>query len=775
LRRIRTAVVDACGDLAELDWADADEWRVLVTHGSVPRVYMVLASPGDAGPATVELTLRRAAERAREEAEYRRARSPAVEPQPLRISVVIPTHRRPEVLVGLLASVTDLDPAPDEVIVVDNDPGPSDCRALVDAVDFKYIREDRRGLNVARRTGLAAASGDVVVFTDDDCIVSPGWLAALPEVFADPLVAVAAGPGFAFELDTGAQLRREEEAGFGKGLAPRRFDWRRRPPSNAGAVGSGNSMALRRELALALEVFPPELDAGTRAPAAGDLFAIFRLLAAGFDAVYEPRMVFWHRHPAGGLRATIRNYGHGAGAFYTKLLVEERELPVLGVWWWFVRRWWESVLDVQSGLTDAGRLRVRWCYLKASLMGPVAWRRALSDLDDQRRRVLEASRAAGKAPPPGAADRRLATLAAWREAVRGAAADLGAGAHPPSGAHPPIAVATADWIASGPRVLSPSARAALVPLLDALEWLRFRGAWASLATRARGESGLVDPNARVVRADWRAAAHAAAGRPGRATPARDASAVVVLGPAHGDAERVAARAAGYDVVDAGGAGDPVSHWSAIADAVAASDADVVALPLTGTRVGEPWLGELVAALEGSRVAAVAGAGLSDVDPPSVLGLFARGGTRVRYSGAGSPPQFVALRRDLYETVGGIDPQMAELGWMAPVLDYLERALDAGLTVGRLDSYGVWPAGCHRPARSVAEWHRTRARGALHANHALELGGLRGLHSFAFRGVLPLLRFRRPDRFGRKSLRHTVGSLTAFFLGAASAVRRAQHR
>jgi glycosyltransferase involved in cell wall biosynthesis len=357
LRRIRTAVADVQGGLPDLDLADADEWRIVVMDGNVPRAHVVMASPGHAGAATLELTLTRAAERAREEADYRRSLSdPQPEPAALRISVVIPTHRRPEVLVGLLASVTDLDPGPDEVIVVDNDPGEEDSRPLVDAVGFKYVREDRRGLNIARRTGLLAATGDVVVFTDDDCIVSPGWLGALPELFADPLVAVAAGPGFAYELDTGAQLRREEEAGFAKGLAARRFDWRTRAPANAGAVGSGNSLAVRRDAAIALEIFPPELDAGTRAAAAGDLFAIFRLLAAGFDAVYEPRMLFWHKHPPAGLCPTIRNYGHGAGAFYTKLLVEERELPVLGGWYWVVRRWIEAVLDVQSGLADRGRL-----------------------------------------------------------------------------------------------------------------------------------------------------------------------------------------------------------------------------------------------------------------------------------------------------------------------------------------------------------------------------------------------------------------------------------
>jgi hypothetical protein len=65
LRRIRTAVVDVSGDLPSLDLADADEWRVLVTHGSVPRAHVVMASPGVAGAATLELTLRRAAVRAR--------------------------------------------------------------------------------------------------------------------------------------------------------------------------------------------------------------------------------------------------------------------------------------------------------------------------------------------------------------------------------------------------------------------------------------------------------------------------------------------------------------------------------------------------------------------------------------------------------------------------------------------------------------------------------------------------------------------------------------
>jgi hypothetical protein len=71
---------------------------------------------------------------------------------------------------------------------------------------------------------------------------------------------------------------------------------------------------------------------------------------------------------------------------------------------------------------------------------------------------------------------------------------------------------------------------------------------------------------------------------------------------------------------------------------------------------------------------------------------------------------------------------------------------------------------------VGEWHRLRASGGLHARRARQIGGLGGLHAFVFSGLLPLVRFRRPDRSGRDSLRHAAGALLAFTVGAAAAAR-----
>jgi glycosyltransferase involved in cell wall biosynthesis len=63
-----------------------------------------------------------------------------------------------------------------EVIVVDNG-SEEDIQALV--TNFgqgKYISETRPGSYIARNKGLSIAKGEVIAFTDADCIPAPDWL-----------------------------------------------------------------------------------------------------------------------------------------------------------------------------------------------------------------------------------------------------------------------------------------------------------------------------------------------------------------------------------------------------------------------------------------------------------------------------------------------------------------------------------------------------------------------------------------------------------------------
>lgn len=104
-------------------------------------------------------------------------------------SVVIATAGRPEALAACLASLAADVPAVDrEVVVVDNAPAGGEGTADVGRrFGARLLVEARPGKSHALNTGTAAASGDVVLFTDDDVVVRPGW--------TDALVAAASRPG----------------------------------------------------------------------------------------------------------------------------------------------------------------------------------------------------------------------------------------------------------------------------------------------------------------------------------------------------------------------------------------------------------------------------------------------------------------------------------------------------------------------------------------------------------------------------------------------------
>ncbi|HEY1751131.1 MAG TPA: glycosyltransferase family 2 protein [Caulobacteraceae bacterium] len=105
----------------------------------------------------------------------------------MRVSVVIPTQRRPEGLTRACRSVfaqQRVDHAAMELLVVDNDAAPSAAetvRRLAAEAPFpvRYVHEPRAGVANARNAAMAATDGELVAFLDDDEEASPGWLAAL--------------------------------------------------------------------------------------------------------------------------------------------------------------------------------------------------------------------------------------------------------------------------------------------------------------------------------------------------------------------------------------------------------------------------------------------------------------------------------------------------------------------------------------------------------------------------------------------------------------------
>ena len=116
------------------------------------------------------------------------------------VSVIVCTHNRAELLRGLLAALggqVEMDRWSWEVIVVDNhstDATPDVVAAAALPVPLRYLYEPTPGKSFALNTGIAAAAGRILAFTDDDVELTPHWLASLVDVMERFSCAGAGGP-----------------------------------------------------------------------------------------------------------------------------------------------------------------------------------------------------------------------------------------------------------------------------------------------------------------------------------------------------------------------------------------------------------------------------------------------------------------------------------------------------------------------------------------------------------------------------------------------------
>jgi GT2 family glycosyltransferase len=255
------------------------------------------------------------------------------------VSVVVCTRDRPDDLARCLDSVASLATPPLEVMVVDNCPSDARTRVLCEARPVRYVLEPAPGQARARNRGIVEARGELVAFTDDDCVADRGWLDGLGAELADPLVLAFTGYVGPLELEAPAQFLFESHGGFDRGFRRRVFDgvWVN-PALTAGRVGAGANAIFRREAFERLGLFAEELGPGTPARAADDNDMFCRILDAGYRIAFDPGRVVWHRHRRDdeALQRIVFEYGLSSSAFVTHRLGRHRDLSALRIlhWWW---------------------------------------------------------------------------------------------------------------------------------------------------------------------------------------------------------------------------------------------------------------------------------------------------------------------------------------------------------------------------------------------------------------------------------------------------------
>lgn len=265
---------------------------------------------------------------------------PRLLPPAVRVSIVIATCNRPDDLRRCLASILQQRTRrPVEIVVVDNRPGPSSpTRAVAAEFDgIVFVEEPRPGLSYARNAGIAAATGEIVVATDDDVTVPEGWLERLVAPFVRPEVMAVTGHVLPIELETASQVHFEAYGGLGKGFKALEADgeWFR---GQRGAVptwklGATANAAFRAAIFRdhRIGVLDEALGAGTPTGCGEDTYLFYRILKAGHSIVYEPSAWVWHRHrrDAGSLRRQILAYSKGHTAYHLTTLLKDGDKRAL--------------------------------------------------------------------------------------------------------------------------------------------------------------------------------------------------------------------------------------------------------------------------------------------------------------------------------------------------------------------------------------------------------------------------------------------------------------
>ncbi len=124
----------------------------------------------------------------------------------MEISLVIPAHNEAEYIGACIKSVLEnANGKFKEIVVVDNASTDGTGDAARAFPEVRVIREDRKGLTIARQTGFDATTAPLVAYMDGDSQLPPGWFAkAEALVAASPNAVSWSGPVYYYDAPSRA-------------------------------------------------------------------------------------------------------------------------------------------------------------------------------------------------------------------------------------------------------------------------------------------------------------------------------------------------------------------------------------------------------------------------------------------------------------------------------------------------------------------------------------------------------------------------------------------
>ncbi len=219
------------------------------------------------------------------------------------ISIIIPVKNRPQDLRECLAALVLLDYPKDKVEIIVVDDGSTDSTGkVIQTFDVRAIHSPQSiGASACRNLAAWTAQGDLLAFTDSDCVPHPLWLRELSPYFNDERVGIVGG--YVSNFFSRSTLDRYEEVKSSLNMGPLSFRVEEDPLSNA-YVPSCN-LIIRKKAFLEAGGFQEDLAVGE------DVDLCWRTRELGYHLLYIPQGKIEHKHRNDLPHMLMRRYDYG--------------------------------------------------------------------------------------------------------------------------------------------------------------------------------------------------------------------------------------------------------------------------------------------------------------------------------------------------------------------------------------------------------------------------------------------------------------------------------
>ncbi len=227
-----------------------------------------------------------------------------------------------------------------EIIVVHDGPVDATIETAADRQGVASLSQPHKGAAAARNLGAKHARGDILLFTDADCIPDPNWIEAMTAPFANQEITGVCG------------VVRTRQSGLVPRFIQLEYDYRYRNIARHDRIDFVNTgtAGYRRQVFMDSGGFREDL------LGAEDAEFSFRLASTGHKLVFAPEAIVYHSHPESLWEYARRKYHYS----YWRMIVYRRYPH-------------KAVADSRTPQTQKMQIGL-FLLLVAALMGGILWK-----------------------------------------------------------------------------------------------------------------------------------------------------------------------------------------------------------------------------------------------------------------------------------------------------------------------------------------------------------------------------------------------------------------